>query len=297
MSWQKILKVEDIDFDGAIDGFGHYAMQVNHPSPERMAELLFFGSQTGKAPSLKDFIEEEIRINHKNVYEYLKQRNEREPTEKEITEFIIRTIMHEATHAAMGFEQQAMAEHQREYGAFTGQFPNETYYRLKSFIMHPATEPRILHPMLEQLLEIQGTIKIDAVEKVKDIVGFVDALISNMEERNISSSKIEEFKEKFARLEIQARGQGKPLLRDTDKTKLKNIAGNTKEIYKFFIDRYGEENKGFIIDYLSVNVGGKTGTWLRELTEKMAGTVTTASAPAMFNKVVRGRKKRKKRDE
>ena len=45
MSWQKILKVEDIDFDGAIDGFGHYAMQVNHPSPERMAQLLFFGSQ------------------------------------------------------------------------------------------------------------------------------------------------------------------------------------------------------------------------------------------------------------
>lgn len=285
MSWQKILKVEDIDFDGAIDGFGHYAMEVNHPSPERMAELLFFGSQTGKAPSLKDFIEEEIRINHKNVYEYLKQRNKREPNEKEITEFIIRAIMHEATHAAMGFEQQAMAEHQREYGAFTGQFPNETYYRLKSFIMHPATEPRILHPMLEQLLEIQGTIKIDAVEKVKDIIGFVDALTSDLD---APSSKIEEFKEKFARLEIQARGQGKPLVRDFDKRKVG---------YDFFIDRYGEENKDFIMDYVSVLMGRKMTAEDFERAEKMAGTVTTASAPAMFNKVVRGRKKKKKRDE
>ena len=281
MSWQKILKVEDIDFDGAIEGFGHYSMAVSHPTPERMAELLFFGSQTGKAPALKDFIEEEIRINHKNVYEYLKQRNEREPTEKEITEFIIRTIMHEATHAAMGFEQQAMAEHQREYGAFTGQFPNETYYRLKSFIMHPATEPRLLHPMLEQLLEIQGTIKIDAVDKVKDIIGWVDYLTEGL-----PKDKAEEYKEKFARLEIQARGQGKKLVRDF----------RPKSVDKeFLVDRYGEEHRDFLTKF------GKerfpTGRTDLERAEKMAGTVTTTSAPAMFNKVVRGRKKRKKRDE
>ena len=281
MSWQKILKVEDIDFDGAIEGFGHYSMAVSHPTPERMAELLFFGSQTGKAPALKDFIEEEIRINHKNVYEYLKQRNEREPTEKEITEFIIRTIIHEATHAAMGFEQQAMAEHQREYGAFTGQFPNETYYRLKSFIMHPATEPRLLHPMLEQLLEIQGTIKIDAVDKVKDIIGWVDYLTEGL-----PKDKAEEYKEKFARLEIQARGQGKKLVRDF----------RPKSVDKeFLVDRYGEEHRDFLTKF------GKerfpTGRTDVERAEKMAGTVTTTSAPAMFNKVVRGRKKRKKRDE
>lgn len=281
MSWQKILKVEDIDFDGAIEGFGHYSMAVSHPTPERMAELLFFGSQTGEAPALKDFIEEEIRINHKNVYEYLKQRNEREPTEKEITEFIIRTIMHEATHAAMGFEQQAMAEHQREYGAFTGQFPNETYYRLKSFIMHPATEPRLLHPMLEQLLEIQGTIKIDAVDKVKDIIGWVDYLTEGL-----PKDKAEEYKEKFARLEIQARGQGKKLVRDF----------RPKSVDKeFLVDRYGEEHRDFLTKF------GKerfpTGRTDVERAEKMAGTVTTTSAPAMFNKVVRGRKKRKKRDE
>ena len=281
MSWQKILKVEDIDFDGAIEGFGHYSMAVSHPTPERMAELLFFGSQTGEAPALKDFIEEEIRINHKNVYEYLKQRNEREPTEKEITEFIIRTIMHEAPHAAMGFEQQAMAEHQREYGAFTGQFPNETYYRLKSFIMHPATEPRLLHPMLEQLLEIQGTIKIDAVDKVKDIIGWVDYLTEGL-----PKDKAEEYKEKFARLEIQARGQGKKLVRDF----------RPKSVDKeFLVDRYGEEHRDFLTKF------GKerfpTGRTDVERTEKMAGTVTTTSSPAMFNKVVRGRKKRKKRDE
>ena len=284
MTWQKILKVEDIDFDSAIDGFGHYALEVNHPSPAKMAEMMFFGSQSGKTPTLKDFIEEEIRINHKNIYEYLKHRNKREPTEKEITEFVIRTIMHEATHAAMGFEQQAMADHQQEYGAFTGQFPNETYYRLKQFVMHPATEPRILHPMLEQILEIQGTIKIDAVEKVKDIIGFVDALTSDLD---APSSKIEEFKEKFARLEIQARGQGKPLVRDIDKSKVG---------YDFFIDRYGKKNTDFILDYVSVLMGRKMTPEDFGKTEKMAGTVTTASAPAMFNKVVRGRKK-KKRDE
>ena len=281
MSWQKILKVEDIDFDGAIEGFGHYSMAVSHPTPERMAELLFFGSQTGKAPALKDFIEEEIRINHKNVYEYLKQRNEREPTEKEITEFIIRTIMHEATHAAMGFEQQAMAEHQREYGAFTGQFPNETYYRLKSFIMHPATEPRLLHPMLEQLLEIQGTIKIDAVDKVKDIIGWVDYLTEGL-----PKDKAEEYKEKFARLEIQARGQGKKLVRDF----------RPKSVDKeFLVDRYGEAHRDFLTKFGKERFPpGRTDV---ERAEKMAGTVTTTSAPAMFNKVVRGRKKRKKRDE
>ena len=282
MSWQKILKVEDIDFDGAIEGFGHYAMAVSHPTPERMAELLFFGSQTGKAPALKDFIEEEIRINHKNVY--LKQRNEREPTEKEITEFIIRTIMHESTHAAMGFEQQAMADHQREYGAFTGQFPNETYYRLKSFIMHPATEPRLLHPMLEQLLEIQGTIKIDAVEKVKDIVSWVDYLTEGL-----PKDKAEEYKEKFARLEIQARGQGKRLIRDF----------RPKSVDKeFLVDRYGEEHRDFLTQFGKERFPtGRIGPTDFERAEKMAGTVTTASAPAMFNKVVRGRKKKKKRDE
>ena len=284
MTWQKIIKVEDIDFDGAIEGFGHYAAQVNHPSPEKMAQILFFGSLTGQAPTLKDFIEEEIRINHKNIYEYLKRRNEREPTEREITEFVIRTIMHEATHAAMGFEQTAMADHQQEYGAFTGQFPESTYYRLKQFVMHPATEPRLLHPMLEQLLEIQGTIKIDAVEKVKDVIAFVDGITNDLK---ASSGKTEEFKEKLARLEIQARGQGKPLMRDIDKSKVN---------YEFFINRYGEENKDFILDLISAIMGRKMSAEDFERAEKMAGTVTTTSAPAMFNKVVRGRKK-KKRDE
>ena len=50
------------------------------------------------------------------------------------------------------------------------------------------------------------------------------------------------------------------------------------------------------MDYVSVLMGRKMTAEDFERAEKMAGTVTTASAPAMFNKVVRGRKK-KKRDE
>ena len=147
--------------------------------------------------------------------------------------------------------------------------------------MHPATEPRLLHPMLEQLLEIQGTIKIDAVDKVKDIIGWVDYLTEGL-----PKDKAEEYKEKFARLEIQARGQGKKLVRDF----------RPKSVDKeFLVDRYGEEHRDFLTKF------GKerfpTGRTDVERAEKMAGTVTTTSAPAMFNKVVRGRKKRKKRDE
>ena len=147
--------------------------------------------------------------------------------------------------------------------------------------MHPATEPRLLHPMLEHLLEIQGTIKIDAVDKVKDIVGWVDYLTDGL-----PKDKAEEYKEKFARLEIQARNEGKRLIRDF---KPKSV---DKE---FLIDRYGEEHRDFITQFGKERFpSGKRDS---DKAEKMAGTVTTTSAPAMFNKVVRGRKKKKEKDE
>ena len=88
----------------------------------------------------------------------------------------------------------------------------------------------------------------------------------------------EEVREKLARLELKAiQDKKKPLLRETEVT-------DPIELLR----RYGSENRELILQIFS-----RENHNLDDDTEKMAGAVTTTSAPAMFNKVVRGRKKRR----
>jgi hypothetical protein len=70
MSWFSILKT-DADFD------------------------MHLGNKFGQYNTALD----EILVNPSYIYEYLKKKLKREPTDKEITEFIKRTLMHEGGHA------------------------------------------------------------------------------------------------------------------------------------------------------------------------------------------------------
>ena len=137
MNWFDLLKV-DIDFDKEIGAMGQYSEGVDFESREEfgkfMDKLLSDMMFRGKSPDMKDFIKENIKINHQRINAFLKEKLGRQPTDKELIRYITRVIMHEGTHAGMGEEQDAMATHQAEYGAYTGQFPESTYIRLKEFV-------------------------------------------------------------------------------------------------------------------------------------------------------------------
>ena len=53
--------------------------------------MSYIGS--GKLPKLEELVEESIKINHKKIYRYLKQKLSREPTEREIQEYIDELII------------------------------------------------------------------------------------------------------------------------------------------------------------------------------------------------------------
>jgi len=227
---------------------------------------------SGKSPAVEDFIKEEIRINHKNVYRYLKAKLGKKPNEQQITNYIIRVIMHEGTHAGMGLEQANMTQSQSEYGAFVGQFPQSTYYRIKQFLTHPeAGSKEIIPEQLAEMFNMETGTYSPTVDRLKNMIAFVEAMTDDLPE-----SRKEEAREKLIRLELNTRKS----------LPTKNI----REIddmghFSVLVERYGSEHVDFI-ESLYVN---------SDQEEKMAATVTTTSAPAMFNKVVRGRKK--KRDD
>lgn len=280
MSWFDILKVEDIDFDDSLNAFGAYQMENIHSSPFDVSMAMMQAFARGKKPELKDLVKETIRINHKKIYNFLKEKLGREPKEKEIEEFVIRTIMHEATHAGMGAEQFTMSPQAAEYGAIVGQFPQNTYYRLKTFLKHPDSQKQIIHPMFEAI-GIETTVQSEQVKEVRELIAFIDALTDNL----LGKYK-EKVREKLARMEITARTQKK-------RQKLKDINPSSIED---LTDRYGQKHKRFFIKLL-LDAAGQMTADFDDSELKMAGAVTTGSAPAMFNKVVRGRKKRRKKDE
>jgi len=285
MSWFDILKVEDIAFVDdkqgipEFEGFGEYSLSNRHSTTQQVLAVMMEGMEEGKRPEMKKLINEKIRINQKNIYRYLKRKLGKEPTEKQITEYVIRTIMHEATHAGMGLEQHVMNEAQQEYGAFTGQFPQNTYYRLKTFLQHPQTEKRILHPMFDGM-GIDSTVSSEKVKLTKELLMIVDALTDEIKPK----STMEKVREKLTRLEITARTQ-KPRESFRGTVQPSSINDLTK--------RYGEEHRAFLQKVLLSNIEDNVKFDDTEL--KMAATVTTTSSPAMFNKVVRRRKK--KRDD
>ena len=281
MSWFSILKVEDIDFDKDIRGFGHYGISG---APIDSKEI-FNSILAGKAPALKDLMEEEIRINHVKIYDYLKEKLEREPTEREIQEFVVRAIMHEATHAAMGLDQLPMDDAAKEYGAFTGQFPDNIFYRIRSYLEHPAVRTRVIPPMLANILNIKGTAEKESIDDLTKFVAWAEVLTDSL---NVNAVIKDKIKNKLAKLEVTARTQ-KP--RETFSAVIEPDNINT------WLKRYGKEHKNFFEKLKADDKFPNSSITFNDSELKMTGAVSTTSAPAMFNKVVRGRKKRRKKDE
>lgn len=268
MVWFKIIKVEDIDFDGAIQAFGQYTEEGNFDPALLLMEMIMGGK-----PNLDNYLKKKIRINHKESYRYLKNKLGKEPTEKQITDFIIRTIMHEGTHAAMGREQDNMSVPQKEYGAFTGQFPESTYLRIKNFLTHPEARKRLGNMPITGIKQLDDLLTAYSpnFERLENLITWVDAMVTGVPE-----PKRSEYAEKLIRMELTARKKG-------DRREVWEMPFSVENL----IQRYGKEEIPFFKELSRYNTSN---------TQKMAGAVTTASAPAMFNKVVRGKKKRRDAD-
>lgn len=276
MGWFEILKV-DIDFDKDTQGFGSYSMQMDEDVNMREIHNKI---ERGDVVGMKDFLKEKISINHQAAYDYLKQRLGREPKDRELMQFITRVIMHEGTHAGMAEEQMAFADHQSEYGAMTGQFPQDTYLRLKNYIQHPATAQQYLPAFLAHMMGLKdsGRHDYDNTRRVKDMLVFIDSMVDNLPKKEKELAR-----EKLARMEVLARkDKSKKDIRDVD---IRDINA--------LVSRYGMKNGHFLVK-LARSVNEEEVEFTDEEL-KMVGAVTTASSPAMFNKVVRGRKKRRRK--
>lgn len=284
--WFDILKVEDIDFDKDTPAMGQYSEGIDINNREEfnafMNKLINDKMFSSKEPEMQDYIEEKIRINHHQINAHLTSKLGKKPTDKQLIDYITRVIMHEATHAGMGSEQDSMATHQAEYGAYTGQFPESSYIRLKEFLKHPATRRTMFPPELAAMIGIDPKTTYrtpDITEKVMEIVGYVDGITDPMPKNR----ETESIKEKLTRLELTARQEGKKLVRELPNFK------SSDEVYSFMLDRYGNENKD-IVDAIHTANGNEIPT------QKAAMAVTTTSAPSMFNNKVIRRKKKKRED-
>lgn len=285
MNWFDLLKV-DIDFDKEIGAMGQYSEGVDFESREEfgkfMDKLLSDMMFRGKSPDMKDFIKENIKINHQRINAFLKEKLGRQPTDKELIRYITRVIMHEGTHAGMGEEQDAMATHQAEYGAYTGQFPESTYIRLKEFVKHPATKRMLFPPELAAMIGIDPSSAVrtpDIIERVEELIAYIDGITEDIP----AGKQRDDFRERLARLEMSARTKGEPEVRHWPHQ-------NAEEYYRFSLNRYGNENKDLIDALARAN-----GFYPDEAKAAMA--VTTTSAPSLFNIRYSPKKKKKKRDD
>ncbi len=229
LDWFGVIKVEDIDFeiDNTERGFGYFTFEpVNE---DKFDEIL-----TKPNPTVLDFLHKKIRINPANIYSYLKERLGKEPTDKQLMEWVKRTIMHEAIHGGMAEEQFEMADQQTEYAAFTGQFPDSTYLRLKQYLQHPATRQQIINPLGAMFigLDDMGAYQKNSTRVLREIVSFVDSLTEDIRNKK----QQEEAKELITRLEVLARKAGKPHIREID-----------VEDIKVLVDRYGEQYRDVLV--------------------------------------------------
>lgn len=283
MNWFDILKVK-IDFDKDTDAMGQYGEGISVSNREEFNELMnkvMSNMMMGRSTEVKDLIEEEIKINHHRINDFLKEKLGRQPTDKELIQYITRVIMHEGTHAGMKEEQDSMATHQAEYGAYTGQFPESTYIRLKEFLKHPQTKRILFPPELAAMLGIDPRTTMrtpDIIEKVEEVLAYIDGITEDIPE----GKQKENFKERLARLEMSSKTKGEPIPRFWDDM-------DAKEYYQFSLKRYGNENKD-LVDALARANG------LEPSELKAAMAVTTTSAPSMFNNKVIRRKKRRRDD-
>tara|TARA_Y100000004_G_C8909892_1_gene410453 strand:+ start:20 stop:994 length:975 start_codon:yes stop_codon:yes gene_type:complete len=229
LDWFDVIKVEDIDFelDNQARGFGYFTFEPI--SPDKFDKLLDNPNKT-----VLDFLEKKIRINPANIYKHLKERLGKEPTEEQIMEWVKRTIMHEATHGAMAEEQFEMADQQTEYGAFTGQFPESTYLRIKQYLKHPATREGIINQMGAMFLGLDsGSYEKNSTRVLREIMEFVDSITDEIKNKKDK----EEARELLTRLEVLARKAGKPHIREIDVHDINTL-----------INRYGVEFEDVILE-------------------------------------------------
>ncbi len=282
MSWFKIIKVEDVDFDKDVSAFGYYSegpheiIDAFQKDPSlgqaKMLQIVLEAFRQGNtSPELKDVISQRIRIGHHTIFNYLENKLGRMPNDKELIDFITRVLMHEGTHAAMGSEQDGMGTQQAEYGAYTGQFPESVYYRIKSFLKHPASETRLMPDDMAMAMGMGSeTISRDtfSASRLKNIISFVEEITSYLPDNKARFNA----REKLTRLERQAMTQGKD-----------EIAMVRNYTIPMLVQRYGNDNREFISNLLQE----ETPT---DIKLASAGGVTTTSAPSMFNKVIKPRK-------
>lgn len=242
MDWFSVIKVEDIDFDLRGDmGFGYFTLE-----PVGFNEFAELMEKDNKV--LMDFFKEKIRIHPSRVYSYLKERLGREPTDKEMIEWVKRTIMHEATHAAMKEEQFEMADQQTEYGAFTGQFPESTYLRIKQYLRHPATREQLMgeegaREILPIIGGMAGAFEKNSTRVLREIMTFVDSLTDEMKNKK----QQEEARELLTRLEVLARKAGRPHIREVDVQDINVL-----------INRYGKQFEDVLLDIFRSIIGYDT---------------------------------------
>jgi len=236
LDWFDIVKVEDIDFElnNQERGFGYFTFEPI--SPDKFEDLLDNPNKT-----VIDFLEKKIRVNPANIYEYLKERLGKEPTDKQIMEWVKRTIMHEATHGAMAEEQFEMANQQTEYAAFTGQFPESTYLRIKQYLKHPATRESIINDLGALMLNLgSGAYEKNSTRVLREIMSYVDSITDEIKNKKDK----EEARELLTRLEVLARKAGKPHIREVDVQDIKVL-----------IDRYGEKFRDVLVEMFKSILG------------------------------------------
>ena len=93
-------------------------------------------------------------------------------------------------NAGMGTEQFTMSPQATEYGAIVGQFPENTYYRLKTFLKHPDSQRQVLHPMFD-MMGIETSVRSEPVREIAEILAFIDALTDNIQNARQQDKAIE----------------------------------------------------------------------------------------------------------
>ena len=315
MDWWEILKV-DIDFNlqekqknlfglyekGQLDLFdfireveelyggtlppeaeAHYA-ETFYNKLKRNAEF------AGKPVEMKDVIQERITINPVPIFNRVKDIMGKEPTDQQLIDFIVSTIMHEGTHAGMSEEQDFMTPSQSEYGAFVGQFPNNTFYRLKQFTQHKDNIKQYLPRSVVQFLGVNPK---DArsesrfSKRAELIVGYILSLTDKIKPK-LQQRK---YQERLARLEILAIKKDADFLGDIMDW-AKSGSGDMIDVLLSLDERYKgidkPEDRKMYRDIINSVLDGAMDSF-----EKTAMTVTTTNSPAMFNnKAIRRKKKR-----
>ncbi len=315
MDWWEILKV-DIDFDlqerqrglfgqyekGQLELFefiegieemygGRLPLAAeNHYIQTFYNKLKNNAEFAGKPVEMKDVIKEKITINPVPIFNRVKSIMGKEPTDQQLIDFIVSTIMHEGTHAAMSEEQDFMSPSQSEYGAFVGQFPNNTFYRLKQFTQH---KDNIKQYLPRNVVEFLGINPKDArsesrfSKRAELIVGYIISLTEKIKPK-LQQRK---YQERLARLEILAIKKDADFLGDIMDW-ARSGTGDMIDVLVSIDKRYEgidkPEDEKMYRDIISSVVSSALDSF-----EKTAMTVTTTNSPAMFNnKAIRRKKKR-----